>query len=133
MKKYITLLIVSVIAITSIFAQTAADATEDLDGSKNSTIVKTIVPDNQHTTNKTAKVSIEYIPLTDEVTVYFTCMDVSFDQGEAMNTIYACLEDFQKENQYYGYKFLKKDAVKYYKDARNVKMVEYSSKVLMTR
>ena len=93
---------------------------------------RTIVPEDQHTTNKTAKVQIEYTPLTDEAHVYYTCMAVSYDQGEAMNTVLACLQDFQKEYQYYSYKYLRKDSVKYFKD-NNIKWATYHSYVKFNR
>ncbi len=92
-----------------------------------------IIPEEQHTTNKTASVKIEYTPLTDEAHVYYTCMAVSYDQGEAMNTVLACLQDFQKENQYYSYKYLRKDSVKYFKDDKNMKWATYHSYVKFNR
>ena len=144
MKKYLAIAMCILFAVSGISAQTAdtttspavpdAAATDKtaVDNADTSSI-QVITPENQHTTNKTAKVSIEYSPLTDEVRIYYTCMDVTFDQGDSMNTIYACLEDFKKQNQYYGYKFLSKDKIRYFKDARNVKMVSYMSYVQMTR
>jgi hypothetical protein len=134
MKKYFTMVLCVLFLTGSVFAQTAVDATDDTDNnSADSRTVQMVTPKDQHTTNKTAKVEIEFIPLSDEVRIYYTCMDVTFDQGEAMNTIYACLEDFKKQNQYYGYKFLSKDRIRYYKDGRNVKMATYMSYVQMTR
>ena len=94
---------------------------------------RVIIPENQHTTNKTATVQIEYTPLTDEAHIYYQCLSVSFDQGEAMNTVLACLQDFQKGNQYYSYKYLRKDSVKYYKDDKNMKYAQYHSYVKFNR
>jgi hypothetical protein len=133
MKKYFAIAVSVLFFAGCIFAQTAVDATESTDDSADSRAVQIITPEDQHTTNKTAKVQIEFTPLSDEARIYYTCMDVTFDQGEAMNTIYACLEDFKKQNQYYGYKFLAKDRIRYYKDGRNVKMATYMSYVQMTR
>ena len=94
---------------------------------------RVIIPEEQHTTNKTAKVQIEYTPLTDEAHVYYTCVNVTYDQGEAMNTVLAVLQDFQKENQYYSYKYLRKDSVKYFKDDKNMKWATYHSYVKFNR
>ena len=96
-------------------------------------MTRTITPEEQHVTNKTAKVQIEYTPLTDEVHIYYTCMAVSYDQGEAMNSVLACLQDFQKQNQYYSYKYLKRDSIKYFKDEKNLKWATYSSYVKFYR
>lgn len=110
-----------------------SDEVSDLLKEPEDTKTRTIVPEDQHVTNKTANVQIEYTPFTDEVHIYYTCMSVSYDQGEAMNSILACLQDFQKENQYYSYKYLRKDSVKYFKDDKNLKWATYSSFVKFYR
>lgn len=129
MKKIFALL-------TALFCFTGfafSDEASDLLKEPEDTMTRTIVPEDQHVTNKTAKVQIEYTPFTDEVTVYYTCMAVSYDQGEAMNSVLACLQDFQKQNQYYSYKYLRKDSVKYFKDDKNLKWATYSSFVKFYR
>lgn len=110
-----------------------SDEVSDLLKEPEDTMTRTIVPEDQHVTNKTAKVELEYTPLTDEVHIYYTCMAVSYDQGEAMNSVLACLQDFQKQNQYYSYKYLRKDSVKYFKDDKNLKWATYSSYVKFYR
>lgn len=110
-----------------------SDEVSDLLKAPEDTMTRTIVPEDQHVTNKTAKVELEYTPLTDEVHIYYTCMAVSYDQGEAMNSVLACLQDFQKQNQYYSYKYLRKDSVKYFKDDKNLKWATYSSYVKFYR
>lgn len=110
-----------------------SDEVSDLLKEPEDTKTRTIVPEDQHVTNKTANVQIEYTPFTDEVHIYYTCMSVSYDQGEAMSSILACLQDFQKENQYYSYKYLRKDSVKYFKDDKNLKWATYSSFVKFYR
>lgn len=114
---------------------TFADELEELQNNPNDVdlSVRVFAPENQHTTNKTASVQIAYTPLTDEVHIYYTCFSVSFDQGEAMNTILACLQDFQNENQYYSYKYLSKDQTKYFKDDKNMKWAQYHSHVKFSR
>ena len=112
-----------------------ADEVDDLAKPALSELMKTqtIVPENQHTTNRTAKVQIVYTPLTDEAHVYYTCMANSYDQGDAQDTTIACLQDFQKQNQYFNYKFLQKSSVKYIKDDKNLKWAVYHSYVQFTR
>ena len=124
--------------ITVLFCFVGFNFAEDLDElQKDPNYVdlstRAIIPENQHTTNKTASVKIEFTPLTDEAHVYYTCMAVSFDQGEAMNTVLACLQDFQTENQYYGYKYLRADSTKYFKDEKNLKWATYHSYVKFNR
>ncbi len=124
--------------ITVLFCFVGFNFAEDLDElQKDPNYVdlstRAIIPENQHTTNKTASVKIEFTPLTDEAHVYYTCMAVSFDQGEAMNTVLACLQDFQADNQYYGYKYLRADSTKYFKDEKNLKWATYHSYVKFNR
>ncbi|MFA6856348.1 MAG: hypothetical protein WCR31_03975 [Treponema sp.] len=95
--------------------------------------MRVIVPENQHTTDKTASVKIEYTPMYDEVRIYYTCMYVTYDKGEAMNTVIACLEDFMKENQYYHYTYLSRDREKYFKNDRGYSMAQYMSYVKFSR
>jgi len=131
MKKYL-----AIIAALFCFAGfTFADELEELQKDPNAVDLTTrsIVPEDQHTTNKTAKVQIDYTPLTDEAHIYYTCMAVSFDQGEAMNTVLACLQDFQKDNQYYSYKYLRRDKTSYWKGDKNIKWATYHSYVKFNR
>jgi hypothetical protein len=95
--------------------------------------MRVIVPENQHTTDKTASVKIEYTPMYDEVRIYYTSMYVTYDKGEAMNTVLACLEDFMKENQYYHYTYLARDREKYFKNDRGYSMAQYMSYVKFSR
>ncbi len=111
-----------------------ADEVEDLLKDPVGNETRIIVPEDQHVTNKTAKVQLEYTPLTDEVRLYYTCHAVAFDQGEAMNTALAVLKDFQDQNQYFSYKYMKRDSVKYYKDEKTgFKWAMYQSYVRFTR
>lgn len=129
MKKFFAL----IVALLCLSGYAFSDEVSDLLKGPDDTTTRTIVPEDQHVTNKTAKVQIEYTPFTDEVHIYYTCMAVSYDQGEAMNSILACLQDFQKQNQYYSYKYLRKDSVRYFKDDKNLKWATYSSYVKFYR
>lgn len=112
MKK----LIVMLSALFCLSGVVFADEVEDLLKEPVGNEIEVIIPEDQHVTNKTAKVRLEYTPLTDEVRLFYSCHAVSFDQGEAMNTAIAVLQDFQKKYNYYSYKYLRRDSVKYYKD-----------------
>ncbi|MBQ7881494.1 MAG: hypothetical protein IJ312_02135 [Treponema sp.] len=130
MKKNIFLMLI----LCSLSGLLFADEVENLlkEPVGNETMV--IVPAEQHVTNKTAKVKIEYTPLTDEVRVYYTCHAVGYDQGEAMNTVLAVLKDFKEQNEYYSYKYLRRDSVKYYKDENTgFKWAMYQSHVKFYR
>jgi len=130
MKKYCALFIGILFAVCSVSAQDLPVEEAPVD-----TSVRVIVPKDQHTpaAKKTANIKIEYIPLADEVRIYYNCLDVEFDQGEAMNTILACLKDFQAENQYYGFTYLSSDKTRYYKDSKNIKWASYMSYVKYSR
>lgn len=130
MKKIYALLAVAFIAAVGVFADDIAVEEPPVD-----TTVRVIVPKEQHTpaNKKTANIKIEYTALADEVRIYYDCLDVEFDQGEAMNTILACLQDFQKDNQYFGFKYLQPDKTRYYKDSHNIKRASYMSFVKFSR
>jgi hypothetical protein len=131
MKKFL-----AIFAVLFCFAGVSfAEEFEELTKGNPADLMKTqtIVPEDQHTTNRTAKVQISYTPLTDEAHIYYTCMAVSFDQGDAQDTTYACIQDFQKQNQYFNYKFLRKPNIRYTKDEKNMRWVIYESYVQFTR
>ncbi len=87
-----------------------------------------------HPKARTVTLEMEYTPMTGEVIVYYTCMNASFDQGEAMNTIDAVLEEFALENKFRNKPLtIKKDRSKYFKDGRNIKMATYRRWVKFTR
>ncbi len=98
-----------------------AEDASDLLSAPQDSLTRTIVPEDQHVTNKTASIKMEYTPLTDEVIAYYTVLAVSYDSGEAMNSILECLNDFKTQYGYYNYKYLRKDSVKYYKDDKGMK------------
>ncbi len=124
-----------VAAVFCLSAVAFADDIDDLLKPEPSNITETIIPEDQHVTNKTAKVELQYTPLTDEVRLFYTCHAVAFDQGEAMNTAIDVLKDFEAQHdEYYGYKYLKRDSVKYYKDEKTgFKWAMYQSFVKFQR
>ena len=132
MKKVFVLLLSMFIFAGNIFAQSEVSALPD-DKDKMDLSKKVIVPEVQHTTDKTAKVKIDYIPMTDEARIYYTAMYVTYDSGEAMNAVLGCLEDFTKQNKYYHYNYLDRDRERYFKDDRGISWAQYVSHVKFIR
>lgn len=127
MKKLIALCTMALLVVGSIVAQTsareAANPPVDI-----STTVRQIEDKYSayHPTAANVELDLEYTPLTGEVIINYTCMAASFDQGEAMNTIDAILEDFSDENQFTRKpSFVRKDRTRYYKDERGLRMASY--------
>ena len=137
MKKILTLLTVFAVLMGAVFAETIGDNPDDpferdrFEKEKLSTQV--IIPENQHCTDKNASVKIEYMPMHDELRIYYDTLFVTFDTGEAMNTVMACLQDFVKENKYFNYKYMEQDKTKPYKGDRDQRRVVYSSHIKLMR
>ncbi|MBQ1833395.1 MAG: hypothetical protein II563_07860 [Treponema sp.] len=125
MKKLIALCTIALIAVGAVFAQTSQESDQKVDIS---TVVRQLEDSyaDFHPTASRVELDLEYTPLTGEVIINYTCMAASFDQGEAMNTIDAILEDFSNENQFTRKpSFVRKDRTRYYKDERGLRMASY--------
>jgi hypothetical protein len=125
MKKLIALCTIALIAVGAVFAQTSQESDQKVDIS---TVVRQLEDSyaDFHPTASRVELDLEYTPLTGEVIINYTCMAASFDQGEAMNTIDAILEDFAKENQFTRKpSFVRKDRTRYYKDERGLRMASF--------
>lgn len=131
MKKGLLVLFSLFFVLGASFAQDMSGIIDDANKVDLST--KIITPKEQHTTDKTASIKIEYIPMVDEVRIYYTSMYVTYDAGEAMNSIQGCLKDFTKEYQYYSYKYLERDRERYFKNERGFNMAQYVSHVKFMR
>lgn len=141
MKKILILFTCLFAFSTIIFAQEsdtqeipiagAAYDSEQFEAEKTKTEI--IIPENQHTTDSTATVRIEYMPMYDEIRIYYECMYVTYDKGEAMNTVLACLEDFQLEHKYFRYKYLRDDKERFFKDDRGRRKAQYISHLQFER
>ena len=131
MKKFFTIMV----ALFCFAGFSFADEIDDLTKAKTSELMKTqrVVPADQHTTTRNAKIYIDYTPLTDEGHIYYSCPSTAYDAGDAQDTTIACLQDFQKDNQYFNYKVLRKPDVKYHKDEHGIKWVTYHTYVQFTR
>ena len=134
MKKVAISFISLFLIFGSVFAQT-----ENSDFStENATIdlsTRVIIPENQHVIDKTAKVKIEYMPGVDEIRIYYTSMYTTYDQGEAMNAILACLRDFiqDKQNGYMNYRYMEQDRERFFKDDRGINWAQRCSHVKLIR
>ena len=118
MKKGFLVLFSLFFCLGSLFAQDLSGIVDNANKVDLST--KFITPKDQHTADKTATVKIEYMPMVNELRIYYTSMYVTYEVGEAMNSIQACLKDFIKEHQYYNYKYMERDRERYFKNERGL-------------
>lgn len=143
MKKLLTLLTVFAVLMGSVFAETIGDNPEDPFErerfEKEKLTTQTITMDlndvglSSSEIDKNATVKIEYQPMHDELRIYYETLLVTFDTGEAMNAVKACLEKFVKDNKYYNYKYMEKDKAKNFKDDRGQRKTVYASHVKLVR
>ena len=143
MKKILALFAVFAVLMGSVFAETIGDNPDDpfererFEKEKLTTQTITIdlasVGLKDSEIDKNASVKIEYQPMHDEARIYYETLYVTYDLGEAMNTVMAVLLDFQKEHKYYSYRYLKDDKEKYFKDERGQRKAQYSSYVKFSR
>ena len=88
---------------------------------------------NIPTSAKITSIKIEYSPMYDEVRIYYECMYVTYDRGDAMNAVLECLEDFRVEHKYNLYRYLKDDKEKFFKDDKGRRKAQYNSYVKFYR
>ena len=138
MKK-IFLLTAVMLFSACLFAQgvTGRGASEDIIDAETFEAEKTkteiIIPKDFHSKDTSASVKIEYSPMYDEVRIYYECMYVTYDRGEAMNAVLECLDDFRVEHKYNVYRYLKDDKEKFFKDDRGRRKAQYNSYVKFYR
>ena len=138
MKKIFTFAAVLMLG-ACLFAQgiTGRGASDDIVDSETFEAEKTktevIIPKDFHSKDSTASIKIEYSPMYDEVRIYYECMMVTYDRGEAMNAVLECLEDFRVEHKYNLYRYLKDDKEKYFKDDKGRRKAQYNSYVKFYR
>jgi hypothetical protein len=127
MKKIFAFCAIALLAVGAVFAQSSAEeaANPPVDISTQVRQIEDVYAEF-HPTAKSVTIDLEYTPLTGEVILNYTCMAASFDQGEAMNTVDAVLEEFGIENQFTRKPtFVRKDRIRYYKDGRDIRMATY--------
>jgi hypothetical protein len=138
MKKIFTIAAAMMLG-ACLFAQgiTGRGSNEDYGDAENFEANKTkteiIIPKDFHSTDTTASIKIEYSPMYDEVRIYYECMYVTYDRGEAMNAVLECLDDFRIEHKYNVYRYLKDDKEKFFKDDRGRRKAQYNSYVKFYR
>ena len=144
MKKIVTLLALFAVLMGSVFAETIGDNPDDpferdrFEREKLTTQIITMdlttVGLKDSEIDKNATVKIEYQPIHDELRIYYETLYVTFDKGEAMNAVMACLQKFVKDNKYYSYKYMEDDRVKHnLKDERGQRRTQYSSHIKLVR
>ena len=143
MKKILTLLALFAVLMGSVFAETIGDNPDDpferdrFEREKLTTQVinmdLTTIGLKESEIDKNATVKIEYMPMHDELRIYYETLYVTFDKGEAMNTVMACLQKFVKDNKYYNYKYMEDDRVKPFKDDRGQRRTLYTSHIKLIR
>ena len=143
MKKILALLAVFAVLMGSVFAETIGDNPDDpferdrFEKEKLTTETRTMdlndVGLSGSEIDKNATVKIEYQPMHDELRIYYETLTVTFDQGEAMNAVKACLEKFIKDEKYYNYRYMENDKVKSLKDSRGQRKTIYSSHIKLIR
>ena len=137
MKKILDLITIFTVLMGAVFAETVGDNPDDPfereKFEKEKLTTQLIVPENQHCTDKNASVRIEYQPIHDELRIYYETLLVTFDEGEAMNTVLACLQDFVKDNKYYNYRYMGKSKKKQFFDDRKQRKTVYSAHVKLIR
>ncbi len=143
MKKILSVLAVFAVLVGSVFAQTIGDNPDDPFErdrfEKEKLTTETVTMDLQDVglassdIDKNASVKVEYQPMHDELRIYYETLYVTFDKGEAMNAVKACLEKFVKDKKYYNYKYMEDDRIKYFKDERGQRKAMYSSHIKLVR
>lgn len=147
MKKILTLLAVFAVLFGSLFAETIGDNPEDpferdrWEKEKLTTQVYNFDLKTGHDElglkeidiDKNATIKAEYIPMHNELRIYYETLYVTFDKGEAMNAVMAYLQKFVKDNKYYNYKYMEDDRVKYFKDDRKQRKAMYASHIKLIR
>lgn len=116
-----------------------ADEVDDLlNGPVNQTQEQVITPEDMHvemhpTAGDKAQVQLVFATATEEMRYYYVCPNSRFDEGEARRTILACLEDFQKKNGYYSYKYMAKEETHYFRDKNKLVNARYEGRVKFLR
>ena len=95
--------------------------------------MESITPEDQHCDDKNAKVRIEYYPIYDEIRIYYETLYVTYDRGEAMNAVIACVEDFMRDKKYLSYRYLRPESQKYFKDDRGQRKAQWSAQIKLER
>ena len=88
--------------------------------------------EEMHPKAHSVTLKLEWAPISGEATFTYTCLQASFDVGEAMNVAIAVYEEFARDNNFKHYKYVRKDKKKYFKDG-DMKMATYTSRVVFKK
>ena len=88
--------------------------------------------EEMHPKAHSVTLKLEWTPISGEATFTYTCLQASFDVGEAMNVAIAVYEEFAHDNNFKHYKYVRKDRKKYFKDG-DMKMATYMSRVVFKK
>ena len=88
--------------------------------------------EEMHPKAHSVTLKLEWTPISGEATFTYTCLQASFDVGEAMNVAIAVYEEFARDNNFKHYKYVRKDRKKYFKDG-DIKMATYTSRVVFKK
>ena len=88
--------------------------------------------EEMHPKAHSVTLTLDWIPVSGEAIFTYTCLQASFDVGEAMNVAIAVYEEFAKDNGFKHYKYVRKDKKKYFKDG-DIKMATYTSRVVFKK
>ena len=88
--------------------------------------------EEMHPKASSVTLKLEWTPISGEATFTYTCLQASFDVGEAMNVAIAVYEEFARDNGFKHYKYVRKDKKKYFKDG-DMKMATYTSRVVFKK
>ena len=88
--------------------------------------------EEMHPKAHSVTLKLEWTPISGEATFTYTCLQASFDVGEAMNVAIAVYEEFARDNNFKHYKYVRKDKKKYFKDG-DMKMATYTSRVVFKK
>lgn len=135
MKKLFAIIVAALCLCGIAVADSVDDLTKDatVDTSEKVFVPEDVHPELHPVGGDKVQFQLRYVPSTDELRFYYICPNSRFEQGEARRTVQACLEDFQKQNDYYSYKYLRKDSAHYFKDNNKLTMVRYEGQVKFFR
>ena len=134
MKKLFTIIAAALCLCGLSFADEADDLLKKpVDNTEKVFTPEDVHPEMHPLAGDKAQIQMRYTPATDELRFYYICPNSRFEQGEARRTVLACLEDFQKQNDYYSYKYIRKDSAHYFKDNNKLTMVRYEGQVKFFR
>ncbi len=134
MKKFLALLLTAVCLTGFVFADEAADLLKA--PPSNTTI--TYVPEDIHPElhplgGEKVTFEMDYTPSTEELRFYYVVPSTRYDEGEARNTVLACMEDFLKKYEFHHYSYMVPNSLRYFKSEQRITMARYQGQLKLYR